>query len=140
MRVDIIYLVDKGAALKARYLTSPHVGHLEIGVQQQVEGEGDVLARVVDDDVEVKLLFAQDEPVGEAEREVPHGSGHFVVHDAEHGLHVAGRKPLWRLLHVPADDAGESVLRPVVPRSELSYVFRDKSAVCVIRKNKVTLA
>lgn len=60
-------LIDEGAALETGDLAAPHVRTFKIGVQQQVAREGDVFAGIVDADVEVQLLLAQDQPVGQAE-------------------------------------------------------------------------
>jgi len=65
-------LVDKGAELEPGDLTPADVRTLEVGVQQQVEVEGDLLARVVHAHVHVQLLLAQDQPVGDAKLAVPH--------------------------------------------------------------------
>lgn len=61
------HLIDKGTPVQAGDLTPAHVRHLQVRVQQQVEREGDVLARVVHADVEVELLLAQDQSVRNAE-------------------------------------------------------------------------
>lgn len=53
--------------MQAGDLTPAHVRHLQVRVQQQVEREGNVLARVVHADVEVELLLAQDQSVRDAE-------------------------------------------------------------------------
>lgn len=53
--------------MQAGDLTPAHVRHLQVRVQQQVERERNVLARVVHADVEVKLLLAQDQSVRDAE-------------------------------------------------------------------------
>jgi len=58
------YLIDEGAAVQSGYLTATHVGNFEIRVQQEVERKGDVLAGIVHADVEVQLLFAQDQAIG----------------------------------------------------------------------------
>jgi len=47
-------------------LTPADVWAFEVSVQQQVEGEGDIFARIVDADVEVQFFLAQDQPVGQA--------------------------------------------------------------------------
>ena len=51
-------LVDEGAAPHARYLAAPDVGHLEVGVQEQVARQG-FGPRVVHADIEMQLFFAQ---------------------------------------------------------------------------------
>ena len=56
-------LVDERAAVEARDLAAPYVGHLQVRVQEEVERERDVLAGVVDANVEVQLLLAQDQAV-----------------------------------------------------------------------------
>lgn len=61
------YLVDERAAVEAGDLTPPDVRHLEVRVEQQVEAERQVFARVVHSNVEVQLLFPQDQSVGQPE-------------------------------------------------------------------------
>lgn len=128
---ELTHLVNKSAALKASDLTPAYVRHLEVSVQEQVERERNVLARVVHADVEVQLFLAQDEPVGQPEREVPHRPRDLVVHYAKHGLDVAGRQTLGRLLDVPADDSSEAVLRPVVPGAEVRCGEANESLVSI---------
>lgn len=45
-------------------LTLAHVRYLEVCVQQQIERERQVFAGVVDADMEVQFLLANDQPVG----------------------------------------------------------------------------
>ena len=136
-------LVDKCAALKTGDLTPPHVWNFEVSVEQKIERECDIFARIVDANVKVKLLFPEDQSIRQSEPEatrksliiqllscvrgmslylliVPGRSGDFVVNNAENGFNVTRRQSLGRFLDVPADDAGESVLRSVIPRPELS--------------------
>ena len=86
------------------YLTPPDVRTLEVRVKEQVEVEGDVLARVVDADVHVELLLAQDEAVGDAERAVPQRARVLVVRQAEDGLHVARVQPVGALVQLPPEE------------------------------------
>lgn len=60
-------LVDEVAALETCDLTPPDIGHLQVCVQQHIESEAQLLAGVVDTDVEVEFLFPQDQAVGNAE-------------------------------------------------------------------------
>lgn len=83
------HLVDKSAALQSSDLTPANIRDLEVSVEQEIEREGGFLADIVDSDVKVEFFFTENEPVGEAERKVPHGPGHLVVHNAEHGLDIA---------------------------------------------------
>lgn len=64
---SLIYLVYEHAAVHAGDLATSHVRNLEVGMQQQLATEGELLARVVHSDVEVKLLFAQDQSVRKSE-------------------------------------------------------------------------
>lgn len=66
-------------------MAAADVGHLQVRVQEQIEGEGDVLAGVVDADVEVQLLLAQDQPVRYSEAG---GIGYSV------SLLIIGRKKM----------------------------------------------
>jgi hypothetical protein len=43
------------------HLTSSHIRALEVGVQQQVEVEGDVLVGVVDADVQVQFFLSENQ-------------------------------------------------------------------------------
>lgn len=52
--------------MQASNLATPHIRHLEVRVQQQVEAECQLLARVVHPYVEVQLFLSQDQPVSEA--------------------------------------------------------------------------
>lgn len=45
------------------YLASSDIWALEVSVEQEVEVERDVLVWIVDADIHVEFLFAQDEPV-----------------------------------------------------------------------------
>ena len=63
-------LVNKSAALKPSNLASANIRHFEISVQQHVEGKCDILARIVDSNVKVKLLFSEDQSVGQTESEI----------------------------------------------------------------------
>ena len=49
------------------HLTPPDIRALEVGVEEDVEVEGRLLAGVVDPDVEVEFLLPQDDAVGDAE-------------------------------------------------------------------------
>lgn len=112
-------------------------------MQQHVEGEAQLLAGIVDADVEVQLLFAQDQPISDAKplKEknlvasntisirpfkcsnsliIPYGSRKIVVHQRKYGLHIAIVKPVWRSLQVPPGNPCKSMLRPKGPRTELS--------------------
>ena len=73
-------------------------------MKEQVEVEGDVLARVVDADVHVELLLAQDEAIGDAERAVPQRARVLVVRQAEDGLHVARVQPVGALVQLPPEE------------------------------------
>lgn len=66
---DGIYasLVYIRAAVQARYLAAPHVRHLEVRVQQHVETERHLLARIVNGYVEVQLLLPQNQTVRQTE-------------------------------------------------------------------------
>ena len=86
------------------HLTPPDVRTLEVGVKEEVEVEGDVLARVVDAHVHVELLLAQDEAVRHAERAVPEGARVLAVGQAEDGLHVARVQPVGALVQLPSAD------------------------------------
>ena len=110
--------------MKAGDLTAAHVRHLEVRVQQQIEAEGVILARIVDADVEVQLLLAQYQPVGKPERIVPHRAREIVVHQGEDRLDVAAGQSLGRLLHRPAYYPGEAVAGAERPGAELSCVMR----------------
>jgi hypothetical protein len=50
-------LVDERAAVQASYLATPYIGYFEVRVQQQIEGERMILARVVHANVEMQLLL-----------------------------------------------------------------------------------
>ena len=65
------YLIDESATLEAGYLTPADVWTFEVSVQEQVEGEGDIFARIVDADVEMQFFLAQDQPVGQAKSAHP---------------------------------------------------------------------
>lgn len=56
-------LVNKRAAVKSSDLTPPYVWNLQVRVQQQVEGERDVLTGIVDADVEVQLFLAENQSI-----------------------------------------------------------------------------
>ena len=75
-------------------------------MKEEVEVEGDVLARVVDADVHVELLLAQDEAVRHAERAVPEGARVLAVRQAEDGLHVARVQPVGALVQLPPEGVG----------------------------------
>ncbi len=75
-------------------LAASHVWTFEVGVKQEVEVEGDVLARVVDSDVLVQFFFTENQSVGNPKRAVPHRPCEFVVGQAEDGLDVAGVKAI----------------------------------------------
>lgn len=51
-------LVDKRASMKTGDLASSDIRHLEVRVQQQIEAERVILARIVDADVKVQFLLA----------------------------------------------------------------------------------
>ena len=80
-------------------------------MEEQVEVEGHVLARVVHAHVEVQLLLSQDEPVRHPELAVPHAARILAVSEGEDGLHVTGVEAVGALLQLPAGDAGEAVLQ-----------------------------
>ena len=86
------------------HLTPPDVGTLEVGVKEEVEVEGDVLARVVNAHVHVELLLAQDEAVRHAEGAVPESARVLAVGQAEDGLHVACVQPVGALVQLPSGD------------------------------------
>ena len=86
----------------ATHLAPPDVGALEVGVKEEVEVEGDVLAGVVDAHVHVQLLLAQDEAVRDAEGAVPEGARVLAVRQAEDGLHVARVQPVGALVQLPS--------------------------------------
>lgn len=116
----ITRLVHEHAAVQTGDLALAHIRHLQVRVQQQIERERQVLARIVDADMEVELFLAYDQPIGYPERVVPHGAREIVVHQAEQRLDVAVGQTLGRPFERPARDARESVLRPERPGSELS--------------------
>ena len=84
------------------HLAPSDVGALEVGVKEEVEVEGDVLAGVVDAHVHVELLLAQDEAVRHAEGAVPEGARVLAVRQAEDGLHVARVQPVGALVQLPS--------------------------------------
>lgn len=51
--------------IQSVHLAPPHIGNFEVGVEEEVEVEGEVIAGVVDAYVEVKLFLAEYEAVGE---------------------------------------------------------------------------
>lgn len=57
-----IHLIYVGTPPHARDLAPPHIRNLEVGVQQEGEGQG-LRTRVVHRDVKVELLLSQDEAV-----------------------------------------------------------------------------
>jgi hypothetical protein len=85
------------------YLTPPDIWTLEVCVKEQVKVEGNVLARVVHAHVHVQLLLAQDQPVRDAERAVPHGARVLSVGQAKDRLNVARVQPLGALLNLPPE-------------------------------------
>lgn len=65
--VDVRYLVYEHAAVHAGDLAAAHVGHLEVGVQQQLAAERQLLGGIVNTYVEVQLLLAENQPVCQTE-------------------------------------------------------------------------
>lgn len=51
-------LVNESAAVEAGDLTPSHIRHFKIGVEEQVEAESQIFARIVGCYVEMQLLFA----------------------------------------------------------------------------------
>lgn len=113
------HLIYERATVKSADLASPHVWHLQICVQQQVERKRNVFAGIINADVEVQLLLAQNQPIGDSEpsktneihqkaallcrrrlnlREIPHRSGEVAVHQGQDGLDVAIVQPFGRSL------------------------------------------
>ena len=92
------------------HLAPPDVGALEVGVKEEVEVEGDVLAGVVDAHIHVEFLLAQDEAVRHAEGAVPEGARVLAVRQAEDGLHVARVQPVGALVQLPSVGVEEIVV------------------------------
>lgn len=121
-------LINEHAAVHAGDLTAPDVGHLEVGVQQHLAAERQLLAGVVHADVEVQLLLAQDQSVRQSELEMPHGPGEVIIHEAEDSFDIAAGQSLRHFFHVPASYPGEPVLRTERPLSELREYKRYPSS------------
>jgi hypothetical protein len=62
-------LVDESAAVQSGYLASAHVWHFEVSVQQEIKTKSQIFARIVNSNVEVQLLFTEDEPISQSEPE-----------------------------------------------------------------------
>ena len=84
------------------YLASSDIWTLEVGVEQEVEVERDVLARVVDANVHVKFFLPEDETVAHSEGAVPHGAGVIRVCQTEDGLDVTGVEAVRALFQLPS--------------------------------------
>lgn len=65
----IARLVNERAAVEARDLAATDVGHFQVRVQQEVEGERDILRGIVDADVKVELFLAQDQAISDPKAE-----------------------------------------------------------------------
>ena len=119
--------VQEGDTIESRHLAPPHVRTLEVSVQHHVEVEGGLLAGVVDTDVEVELLFSEDDPVGNFEVVLPHGEGKVTVTQGEYCFNVTTGHPVWTLLQLPPTDSRKPVvgrtIEPVVP---LAKLWKDK--------------
>ena len=134
--------VEERDTAEPRDLAPPHVGTLEVRVQEHVEVEGGLLARVVHPDVEVQLLLPQDDPVGDPEVVLPHGEGKVTVTQGEDGLNVTRGQPLGALVQLPAADPGEPVVRRAVvavhPVAELREYEGDPPRGWACARRKLT--
>lgn len=63
-------LVDKSATVQSGYLAPTHVWNFEVCVQEQIKTKSQIFARVVNPNVEVKLLFTKDEPISQSEPDI----------------------------------------------------------------------
>lgn len=61
----VYYLINIMTAVQSVYLASPHVRHFQVGMQKEVEVEGEVNAGIVYAYVEVKLFLSQDKSIRE---------------------------------------------------------------------------
>lgn len=109
--------------VEASHLTPPHIRALEVSVEQHVEVEAVLLARVIHADVEVQLLLPEDDPVLDPEVMLPHGQGKVTVTQREDRLNVPAGQTVRALLEAPSTNSCESVLRGTIgtehPRTEL---------------------
>lgn len=53
VHIAVSCLIDKMATLQTRYLTTSHIGHLEIGMHQYVECKTQIFAGIIDPNVKV---------------------------------------------------------------------------------------
>lgn len=50
-------------------LASAHIWHFEVSVQQKIKTKSQIFARIVNSNVEMQLLFTEDEPISQSEPE-----------------------------------------------------------------------
>ena len=64
--------IKEGDPIEPCHLASFNIRTLKVGVQQNVEIKWRLLAGVVNTDIQMQLLFSEDDPVRDSELVLPH--------------------------------------------------------------------